>query len=277
MSMDKTLYISDLDGTLLNNSAELSEYATNTLNAMIARGLRFSVATARTLASSAKILCGLMLRLPIVLMNGVLIYDMERKQYTQVNYLAPKTVSEIIRTLSRFEITGFMYELKDGELMTYHESLEKKPLRDFVEERIAKYNKAFQHTDGFDRISPENVIYFTLLDTRERLMPVYEALSTQTDLKLTFYEDIYRPGFWYLEIFSDKASKQNAVDHLREAYGFEHVVGFGDNLNDLPMFAACDIKVAAGNAKPEVKAIANYICSTNDNDGVVKWLEENAI
>ena len=277
MSIGKTLYISDLDGTLLNNSAELSEYTTNTLNAMIARGIHFSVATARTLASSAKILSGLMLRLPIVLMNGVLIYDMERKQYTQVNNLAPKTVSEIIETLRQFEITGLMYELKDGALMTYHESLEKKPLRDFVEERISKYYKTFQHTDGFESISPENVIYFTLLDMRERLIPVYEALSSQTDLKSTFYEDNYRPGFWYLEIFSDKASKQNAVDHLREVYGFEHIIGFGDNLNDLPMFAACDVKVAAGNAKPEVKATANYICDTNDNDGVARWMEENVL
>ena len=218
-----------------------------------------------------------MLRLPIVLMNGVLIYDMKRKHYIQVNNLAPKTVAEIINTLRQFEITGFMYELKDGELMTYHESLEEKPLRDFVEERISKYYKTFRHTDGFDQISSENVIYFTLLDRRERLIPVYDALSSQIDLKLTFYEDNYRPGFWYLEIFSDKASKQNAVDHLREVYNFGRIVGFGDNLNDLPMFAACDVKVAAGNAKPEVKAAADYICDTNDNDGVVRWMEENAV
>jgi len=53
---------------------------------------------------------------------------------------------------------------------------------------------------------------------------------------------------------------------------FECVIGFGDNLNDLPMFAACDIKIAVKNAIPVVKAAADYICDTNSNDGVVKWI-----
>ena len=147
--MDKrnTLYISDLDGTLLNQSAELSDHTIKTLNAMIMDGFNFSVATARTLASSSKILSGLTLRIPVILMNGVLIYDMERRHYTQINALAPESVTEIIKTLRQFEITGFMYELKDGELMTYHESLKQKPLRDFVEERIARYYKTFRHAD----------------------------------------------------------------------------------------------------------------------------------
>jgi hydroxymethylpyrimidine pyrophosphatase-like HAD family hydrolase len=46
----KTLCISDLDGTLLNKNAELSEYTADALNDLIAKGLRFSVATARTAA-----------------------------------------------------------------------------------------------------------------------------------------------------------------------------------------------------------------------------------
>jgi hydroxymethylpyrimidine pyrophosphatase-like HAD family hydrolase len=102
-------------------------------------------------------------------------------------------------------------------------------------------------------------------------------LSPQFNVKLTMYEDTYRPNFWYLEIFSAKASKQNAVNYLRNTYDFERVVGFGDNLNDLPMFAACDVKIAVKNAKPEVKAAADYICGANDDDGVVKWLEDSYI
>ena len=277
MNKNKTLYISDLDGTLLNGSAELSEYTTNTLNAMIADGLHFSVATARTLASTGKILSGMTLRLPIVLMNGVLIYDTERQCYTQVCTLSPETVAAVIDTLRTFELTGFMYELNNGELMTYHESLEKKPLRDFVEERITKYYKTFQHTEGFDRIPPDNIIYFTMRDTRDQLQPVRDALVNQPGMNHTFYPDTYGSGLWYLEMFSAGASKQNAVAYLREAYGYEHIVGFGDNLNDLPMFTACDVRVAVENAKPEVKAAADYICDTNDNDGVAKWLEERIL
>ena len=86
MIMSKTLYISDLDGTLLNKSAELSGYTVNVLNAMIASGLHFSVATARTLASTNKILADLALRISIVLMNGVLIYDVDKNDQEQPPY-----------------------------------------------------------------------------------------------------------------------------------------------------------------------------------------------
>ena len=273
--MDKTLYISDLDGTLLNKKAELSEYTLNSLNEMIAGGLNFSVATARTFASAKTILTGLNLTIPIVLMNGVLIYDCGKQHYLQVHTLLPETVAAIIQTMRAFEITGFMYEIKDGEQRTYHESLEQKPLREFVEERIARYNKSFRHTAGFDRISPEHITYFTLLDKRERLSPVYDTLIKLPGLSTVFYKDNYSSDLWYLEMFSPKASKQHAVSYLRDELRYDRIVGFGDNLNDLPMFAACDVRVAVENAEQEVKSAADHICGTNESDGVVKWLEQN--
>ena len=273
--MKKTLYISDLDGTLLNRSVELSAYTVKTLNAMIAEGLEFTVATARTNTTAGRILADLTLQIPIVLMNGVLIYDVNRKHYIKVNKLLPETVAVVTRTLKAFNVTGFMYELIDGEQMTYYESLDQKPLRDFVEERVVRYNKVFRQTNSFDAISPENITYFSLLAAREQLEPVHDALSKQPGLGMTMYKDVYTPDLWYLEMFSSEASKRNAVTYLRGAYGYERIVGFGDNLNDLPMFEACDVSVAAENANPAVKAAADYICGANDADGVVKWLEEN--
>ncbi|MDR1330457.1 MAG: HAD family hydrolase [Oscillospiraceae bacterium] len=274
--MEKTLYISDLDGTLLNSSAELSDYTAGALGKMIADGLNFSVATARTFASTGKILAGVPLRIPIVLMNGVLIYDAARERYIKINRIPPETVAAVIEALRAFEITGLVYELKDGALMTYHESLEHKPLRDFVEERIARYYKTFRHADSFSDISPEHIIYFTLLDKCERIQPVHDALLPRPDLNQTFYKDIYSDDLWYLEAFSAAASKRNAVAYLRETYGYERIVGFGDNLNDLPMFEVCDVRVAVENARPEVKAAADHICGANDRDGVVRWIEANA-
>ena len=275
MNTHKTLYISDLDGTLLNHSAELSEYTKRALNTMIANGLHFTVSTARTLVSASKILADLALRVPIALMNGALIYDMEQQRYSRIHTFPPEVAQAVIRTLRAFKATGFMYEMNGGELATYHESHEQHPLRNFVKKRIARYYQSFQHTDGFPGAPPENAIYFTLQDTLERLSPVHETISALPGLNLVLYKDNYSRKMWYLEIYSAEASKQNAAIYLREAFGYTRIVGFGDNLNDLPMFAACDIRIAVGNAKPEVKAAADHICGTNDKNGVVKWLEEN--
>lgn len=273
----KTLYISDLDGTLLNRSAELSEYSKNSLNRMLASGINFSIATARTIASAGKIMADVSLDIPMILMNGVLIYDLKRKQHIQINELGVQTVVELIGALKALNVTGLMYELKNDELMTYYESLDAKPIRDFIEERKTRYYKTFRQANKFSDVSPEHIIYFTLLDTHDKILPVCDVLAKLNGINLTMYKDNYSEDLWYLEIFSKSASKQNAVIFLREMYGFERVICFGDNLNDLPMFSASDVRIAVENAKMEVKAAADLICDTNDNDGVVKWIEQNAL
>ena len=271
--MPKTLYISDLDGTLLNKNAELSEYTAGALNRMIADGLHFSVATARTAASAFHILAGVRWNIPLVLMNGVLIYDPAQKRYTQILSLTAETASAVIAAFGSLGVTGLMYQLTGSEQRTYYESLARKPIRDFIEERASRYNKKFIRTDSFSGIPPEQIIYFTILDTHDNTKRVYDALATLSGISQFMYKDIYSSDLWYLEIHNEHASKQNGVDFLRGQYGFERVIGFGDNLNDLPMFAACDEKVAVANARDEVKAAADAICGPNEDDGVVRWIE----
>ena len=77
-----------------------------------------------------------------------------------------------------------------------------------------------------------------------------------------------------MEVCSRNASKSHAVEYLRKAYGFQLVFGFGDNLNDLPLFKACDQSFAVMNAAPEVKAKASLVIESNQEDGVAKWLEQ---
>lgn len=73
------LYISDLDGTLLNGQAMLTKLSTNLLNDAIKEGINFSLATARTPATVINILKELSLKLPIIVMNGSAIFDIKKK------------------------------------------------------------------------------------------------------------------------------------------------------------------------------------------------------
>lgn len=75
----KMLYVSDLDGTLLNRDALLNEDVPKRLNALIEQGLCFTVATARTYATVNSILKDVNLTCPMILMNGVMIYDPVKK------------------------------------------------------------------------------------------------------------------------------------------------------------------------------------------------------
>ena len=71
----KKLYITDLDGTLLTSEASVSDRTKNLINSLIDKGVLFSLATARTHATVSEMFSDVKLNVPLVMMNGVIIYD----------------------------------------------------------------------------------------------------------------------------------------------------------------------------------------------------------
>ncbi|ACB76974.1 HAD family hydrolase [Opitutus terrae] len=78
------------------------------------------------------------------------------------------------------------------------------------------------------------------------------------------------------QIMPAGATKESGVAAvLRElGVGFEHVVCFGDDHNDVPLFQRAGCAVAMANAVPELKAIAHAVTGSNDEDGVAEFLEQ---
>lgn len=270
-----TLYISDMDGTLLTPDATLSDYTVETLNRLTDGGMRFTVATARTSATANIILSRLATSAPVILMNGAVIRDRAANASISVAYINPEAVTATINALAATGIKAFMYELRDDNLTTWHEPLTTEPMRKFVAERVAKYYKNFNETEHLDNVPSDHIIYFTILDTQSQIQTAQQALAVIPRLDLTSYRDVYGDQ-WFLEAFSQSASKKQAALYVKKRYGFKRIVGFGDNLNDLSLFEACDYKLAVENAHPAVKAAADAVIAPNTSDGVARWLEENA-
>jgi 5-amino-6-(5-phospho-D-ribitylamino)uracil phosphatase len=275
MTEDKTLYVSDLDGTLLNQNASLSEYTINLLNKLISSGINFTVATGRTTDATKKIMADIDLNIPIISFNGAIIYSIKQKNYIKVYWLANETVKNIINVLKSHKVSSLMYELKDNVFIGYYEALEQKYMNDFVEDRKKRFNTNFCQVNEFNDISLEHIMYFALGDTYDRIKSVYEALNNIPNITMSMVNNTYSNDLWFLEVYSAEASKQNAVKFLRDTYGFKKIIGFGDNHNDLPMFKACDVCVAVTNAIDEVKAAADFICNSNQENGVAKWIENH--
>ena len=52
------------------------------------------------------------------------------------------------------------------------------------------------------------------------------------------------------------------------------IIAFGDDMNDAEMLTEFGYGIAVENAIPEVKDMVSYICESNDNDGVAKYIEK---
>lgn len=273
----KTLFISDLDGTLLQPDVELSDTTVAIINEMLARGVEFTVATARSIASVRTILRNVHIIRPIILMNGVCIYDPDNDRYIKVETFGKESSSRLLSAIARYNIKGLAYTMKDGVMSTYYEDLNNRALYYFYEERVRLYNKTFTQIDDFRLLADEPMIYFTLMDVKENLDQVYPVIKELPDLNCVMYKDNYTPDIWYLEIFSKSASKYHAVRFLKEYLKAETVVCFGDNLNDLPLFEASNYRIAVANAVDELKSRADEVTGSNTADGVAIWLKSNAL
>ncbi len=270
----KTLYISDLDGTLLNNEAEISERSVNLLNEFISKGNFFTVATARTAASVVKMLENVNINIPVVLMNGVASYDLLKKEYINVHSFGENAKKLFLSLIRQFGSPGFVYCIDNDILSTYYENTTSPNAKKFIKEREDKFGKRFHKVESFCDCLNLNIVYYSYSDLYEKLKPLYDKVKDIEGVHTEFYRDTYNTDFWYLEVCSDKASKHNAVKFLKEKYGFERAVGFGDNLNDISLFNACEESYAVENAKDDVKKKATSVIGKNTDDAVAEFLSK---
>ena len=107
---------------------------------------------------------------------------------------------------------------------------------------------------------------------KEYIRPVYEKVKTYQGWECLFQKDTYRDEYW-LEICPRNCTKAKTILKLKERYGFEKLVVFGDALNDIPMFEIADEAYAVENAIDSLKAIATGVIGNNNEDCVAQFLK----
>lgn len=267
----KTLYISDLDGTLLTSDQRTSDFTNKTINELTNKGMLFSYATARSFNTSKIVTTGLKVKMPIIVYNGTLIKDGTTGDVLIKNSFNKQQAEELLYDLIQNGIYPIVYSFTDG---AEHFS--------YIIEKVSKAESEFLFTrkgDPRDRpvesltelISGE-VFYFTCIDDQRKFEPIYNKYK---DIHKCFCQrDIYTGEQW-LEIIPEAASKANAVKQLKKLTGCDKTVVFGDGINDIDMFLTADESYAVENADPAVKHFATGIIASNNDDGVAKFLLEH--
>lgn len=275
-SRDKTLYITDLDGTFLNPSARVTEESRRLINEAISRGALFSVATARTPATIHTLLEGIDLKLPMVVMTGAALWDMKTNRYSDIRFHNPETAARLIRIYLEEGLPTFVYSLGEDHIIhIYHLGPMDELARHFMEERDGNPFKTFHvGPDGSsDTLPPmDRVLLFLTMQPTEAARRVYEKVCQIGDCRPIFYHDMYGDEIAELEVFAADASKAIGVREVARTAGAERVVAFGDNVNDLPMLRSVDHGVAVSNAVDEVLVTASEVIGSNAEDSVARYI-----
>lgn len=269
-----TLYVSDLDGTLLGKDQKLSEFTKWALNSLIGRGMRFTYATARSEHSAVRVTEGLTKKLPVIVYNGAFILDgpgggmLSKSSFTAGQRDAVREQAE------RRDVLPMVYAFVEGvERLSWVEDRVTPGQAFYLQNR--KWDKRLRPVRGTAELFAGEAFYFTFIGEKEELAPLQEWAAGQGWLSMTFQPEIYQPEYWWLELMPKEATKAHAAVKLKEILGCDRMVAFGDAVNDLPLFAAADYSCAVGNAMPPLKEAAAEVIDSNDEDGVAKWLLRN--
>lgn len=267
-----TLYVTDLDGTLLNSSDQISQYSMETINGLVARGMQFTYATARSLVSASVVAKGLSATIPVIAYNGALIIHPATGDVISSLSFAEEEAGYVSSVLQENGANPLVYAYVDGvERVSYVAGRENEGIRRYLD--VRKGDRRFRPLADEERLYQGDIFYFTCIADREELLPLYEIFSGDERYRCTLQQELYRPEY-FLEIMPKKASKAEAIRKLKEIWQCDRVVSFGDAVNDIPMFEISDACYAVANAVPELKACATDVICSNDEDGVARWLSQ---
>lgn|GEM_PF-384466 len=250
------LIVTDLDNTLLRKDKGISKYTAHIFKLCRNKGIKIVFATARPERATRKfqsiVPCDY-----IISNNGATINCGDKMIKNLL--IPPAVVDEVMaKFLSSKEIS--LICLEDGKSL--HTNYSGPPWED-------GWNPVY--TNFADGVYPDTPKISVECKDSEFLPKLIEPFP---DLHMYFNN-----GEDWHQIMHKDAAKLNGIRHIVEMLGISlsEVIAFGDDYNDVEMLKACGIGVAVQNAIDQAKAAADYICESNDDDGVAKWLFERII
>lgn len=281
--MERTLYVSDLDGTLLDSQSKVSPASAALLNRAVGEGALFTIATARTPATVDSLMAGVKLRLPAVVMTGAALWHQATRSLSDFVTIPPDAARRVLDAFKAGGVPGFVYFFRKDKIEILHWGPLNEAERLFMEERSKSFYKKFlvppsgnsefpEHLDPHLYPHLDDVALFYSMQPTELSRSVYECIRDEAQCNVLFYHDIFGPETAVLEVFARKASKAEAVKRLAAQCGATRIVAFGDNINDLPMLEIADVAVAVENAVPEVKERASVVIGPNTDNSVAAYI-----
>lgn len=236
--------IVDCDGTLVESQRDALPSSIVTDAISKASGLiHIGIATQRSLFSARPIIEHLKLTGPSIVTGGAQVIDSQTFKILREELIEIDDLEKAVKIIKEFK---------------------------------KKYNISFfiQDGDGKDKnwsagyIPREPILVFIpdlkeeIADKLKKELSVISSLSVQ---KVFTWE-----GQFGVVIAATQATKQHGIFEVAKILGIEthEIIAVGDSYNDFPLLMACGLKIAMGNAVPDLKAIADYIAPTVEEDGV---------
>lgn len=262
------MIVSDLDGTLLSDKDNITQFTKETIISATKAGIHFVVATGRAIDTLPEQIREIPTIEYAVTSNGAVTTRLSDNKIIDTNYIEVKALELIKKELARMDlmveifIRGKAYIERKVFENIHNQGLSPTNIAYVLETRTPVDGLFGMFSQYADEIENINICFSNTHKKRE----VAEIFSKIEDINVT------SSMAHNIELIGKHTDKAYATKKLMEHYSIEasELMTFGDNHNDIGMIKMAEIGVAMGNAVDEVKAVADHITESNFEDGVAK-------
>lgn len=264
----------DIDGTLLTTARTLTPRTTQAIVDTISNGIHVVLCTGRSLHSARPVAAQVHPRTHLVFHSGALILEHLDGPVLRTKNLARARAGALIAFLKREgydplvydsvpESQGFLYEAERAPNEWRHR---------YIQANAGKA-KMVPDLHAATVFEPAQLAAAGRRADIDRLQKSLQA--GWPDVGVIRSRSTLIPDYWFLEIVPVEVSKGAALAFLGAHYAIppSDMIAVGDNFNDLDMIEYAGLGVAVANAPDEVKAAADVVVPSNDEDGVVYVIE----
>ena len=243
------LFVSGLNDTIVDGSGYLSPYAKVELNRLIEDGAAFTVSTIQTPATVRELLPGVTLRLPIIVMDGAAMYDLEERTYLDTIPLSEAAADRMMQMLNERQLAFFTNTLEDDLLVVHSGLLQNEAIRRLYEEKRRSPDRHFV-TRQDEQIG--KILYFMVLDRAEAVEDLYALLQQEPwnqEFRAYYDRTKHYEGCKCLKIYAKNATREAMLEKLMERTHLTKTVTFRSHPGQ------CDVVVSEADRDVVVKEV----------------------
>ena len=257
----------DFDDTLLRDDNSISEFTKTIVQKYIKNGGTFLINTGRMIASIAKRAKEFGFSGKVVGYQGAMIYDLDKDE---IIYHKPINCESAVKLLKRIETMGFNINMYIDDKLHYNHSSDYTRTYERISDIVGV--EVGDDLSGYvlkNKVNVTKILVYTDPAIVKRLIK-----EINEELKGLFYCCYSKPFFF--EAMAPGVNKGTACKYVADSMkiDMQDVIALGDSLNDVPMLEMAGLSFAVANAQSLAKGAADFICESNNDDGVAKVIEK---
>ena len=216
------------------------------------------------------------LHLPVIAMDGAVLYDVKDKRYLATNGLDRELADMICAHIDQKGYHYFRNVVWQNVLLIYYNDF--KDFKSEAEKQTYLSNRRSPYRNYVNGQVPEDgIVVYILLVLKDKEADALEAelqkMDTRQELHFIRDKSETPEEYCHLKIYHKNATKEYMLQRLMETIPQKKYVAFGSNRNDLSMLQAADLSFATADAISEAVEAADQQLKSHGGDGIVRKMQ----